>query len=77
MKKTFLSAAAILASTASLSSAQSGSLSEYLADMNLTSVSFSGHIKYDKSSRGDVDYAFYDSEGNPFPVSLDAGRKRG
>lgn len=74
MKKTLLSAA-ILASTASLSSAQSSSLPEYLADMNLTSVSFSGHIKYDKGSLSDVDYVFYDSEGNPFPVSLDAGRQ--
>ncbi|NOR63912.1 MAG: hypothetical protein GQ535_15675 [Rhodobacteraceae bacterium] len=74
MKKTLLSAA-ILASTASLSSAQSRSLPEYLADLNLTSVSFSGHIKYDKSSLSDVDYVCYDSEGNPFPVSLDAGRQ--
>ncbi len=46
-------------------------LSEYLASMDRTEVSFTGRIRYD-SSEGN--FTFYNESREPFGVSLDAGR---
>ncbi len=74
MKKITLGVA-VLVSVANVSNAQMPTLEEYLAEMNFSEVSFSGHIKYDRSSLNDVDFVFYNSERKPFPVSVDAGRQ--
>jgi len=50
-------------------------LTAFVAQMNLTEVTFSGRIKFDESSLNDFDFVFYDAAGEPFPVTVDAGRK--
>lgn len=47
-------------------------LADYLKSMDKTSVSFSGRIKY--SSTDDA-FTYYDSNRNPFGVTVDAGRE--
>lgn len=46
-------------------------LDEYLTSMDRTEVIFSGRIKYHS---GDDDFTFYDSNRDPFGVTMDAGR---
>lgn len=50
-------------------------IDEFMKRLDLAEVTFSGHIRYDKSSLNDIPFTFYNEEGEPFPVSLDAGRK--
>ncbi len=50
-------------------------LGEYLETMDQTEVTFQGYINYDKSSLNDADFTYYNTDGKPFAVTMDAGRK--
>lgn len=74
MKRAFLSAALAVAGAAR-GFAEPQDFATYLNAMNLTEVTFAGYIKYDDRSLNDVDFTYYDVDGKPFPVTMDAGRK--
>ncbi len=55
--------------------AQSVNLPDFLSSVDKTEVLFEGRIKYDKSALNDIDFTYYNEQGEPFPVTIDAGRK--
>ncbi len=55
--------------------ADTPNIEDYLKSMDLTEVTFGGRIKYDEESLNDVPFTYYNAEGQPFAVTIDAGRK--
>jgi len=55
--------------------AESPSLADYLRSMDLSEVTFSGRIKYDEKNINDIPFTYYNADGQPFAVTVDAGRK--
>ncbi len=47
-------------------------LSDYIASVDRTAVSFSGGVRYNGS---EDEFIFYDDDGKPFSLTMDAGRK--
>jgi hypothetical protein len=65
----------IFAVAGGIATAAPPNIEAYLQSMDTTEVTFSGHIKYDERSLNDIPFTFYTADGNPFPVTVDAGRK--
>lgn len=55
--------------------AQPLSLQDYLSSMDKTEVTFKGRIKFEESTLSGNDFTYYNAQGKPFPVTVDAGRK--